>query len=105
MFTQFFPLLVAAVATRIGANHLVRRRLSMRIDIPQGLAATIILQSIVTEIFWSLPLPSGLIIGLPCWPSDHQVVAGVFENVWMSLPESDTAEKSSCNPNANKHRL
>ena len=28
MFTQFFPLLVAAVATRIGANHLVRRRRS-----------------------------------------------------------------------------
>ena len=63
MFTQFFPLLVAGVAFRIGANHLVRRRLSLRIDIPQGLASTLILLAFVTELIWSLPLPLGLIIG------------------------------------------
>ena len=63
MFTQFFPLLVAGVAARIGANHLVRRRLSLRIDLPQGLASTLILLSFVTDLIWSLPLPLGLIIG------------------------------------------
>ena len=63
MFTQFFPLLVAGVATRIGANHLVRRRLTLRIDIPQGLASTLILLAFVTELIWSLPLPLDLIIG------------------------------------------
>ena len=51
MFTQFFLLLVAGVATRIGANQLVRRRLSLRIDVPQDLVATLILLSIVTEVF------------------------------------------------------
>jgi hypothetical protein len=65
MFTQFFPLFVAGVVTRIGANQLVRRKLSLRIDIPQGLASTLILLSFITELIWSLPLPLGLIIGYP----------------------------------------
>ena len=63
MLFRSFPLLVAGVATRIGANHLVRRRLSLRIDIPQGLASTLILLAFITELILSLPLPLGLIVG------------------------------------------
>ena len=64
MFKHFYPWLVAGVATRIGANHLARRNLSHRINVPQGLAATLILVSVVLAgLVRSLPLPLGLIIG------------------------------------------
>ena len=63
MFNHFYPWLVAGVATRIGADHLARRKLSHRINIPQGLAATLVLISILAGLVRALPLPPGFIIG------------------------------------------
>ena len=56
MFTQFFPLLVAGVATRIGANHLVRSRLSLKVDIPQGLRDAAHLRQVLADYLLSRKL-------------------------------------------------